>query len=583
MINLLVKTPAINDIVFSETVSISYEVKDTEGVFNSVVFEINGNVIEKSERISIFPVTLPKGSYSLVCYIKNKLNKEILSTRQVIDFSTEPITLELKNKLSSVVSSSIPNFLEQEYEVFAAFIKEYYSWLEQTKNVNYIPHSLELYFDIDTIPPEFLERFKETYLFGMPNKFAKDFESGSDIDLIKIIKRIRDFYNKKGTEDSFRFLFRIMFDTEITLSYPREKLLYASQGRWRENNTIKIKTNTIEDASNLIGKEIYVVNNNQTKTFSAIIDDVYITYVKEKSVVTAIISNIVGELQSAFVNYQEYVQGNIEEKTLELYSMIVDYSLTGCDNSMTVPAILGTGQKFDFQVGQKIQLQLIPEGKEVVCLPTCLADVNEDLVVDGVDLGMLLADWGQQSSNADFNKDGFVDGQDLGILLGDWGGCELCVVNIIDNVNRSREVGYDFFAIVDSVDEKGNITKIKILNSGVNYTGNNISRYSTKITNSEDNTNVSYDCRIKYTLGYIFQESGRYISKKSLLSELGILQDNFYYQQNSYEIGSSANPLLYTEIMKQNVHPAGYKSFHKYDILSTVDNSAKINFDIEQY
>lgn len=52
------------------------------------------------------------------------------------------------------------------------------------------------------------------------------------------------------------------------------------------------------------------------------------------------------------------------------------------------------------------------------CAP---ADLNCDGVVDGADLGMLLASWGPCSDcAADLNGDGLVDGADLGQLLGEW-------------------------------------------------------------------------------------------------------------------------------------------------------------------
>jgi formylglycine-generating enzyme required for sulfatase activity len=52
----------------------------------------------------------------------------------------------------------------------------------------------------------------------------------------------------------------------------------------------------------------------------------------------------------------------------------------------------------------------------------CLGDLNADRVVDGVDLGVLLGQWGGAGS-ADFNAVGFVDGADLGVLLNGWGSC----------------------------------------------------------------------------------------------------------------------------------------------------------------
>ena len=52
----------------------------------------------------------------------------------------------------------------------------------------------------------------------------------------------------------------------------------------------------------------------------------------------------------------------------------------------------------------------------------CTGDLNDDNVVDGADLGILLSQWGTRGS-ADFNGDGVVDGADLGALLAAWGDC----------------------------------------------------------------------------------------------------------------------------------------------------------------
>ena len=61
-------------------------------------------------------------------------------------------------------------------------------------------------------------------------------------------------------------------------------------------------------------------------------------------------------------------------------------------------------------------------------LPTpCPKDLNDDRVIDGIDLGILLGQWGPCPSSGiclpDYNADGSVDGIDLGQLLGAWGPC----------------------------------------------------------------------------------------------------------------------------------------------------------------
>ena len=53
---------------------------------------------------------------------------------------------------------------------------------------------------------------------------------------------------------------------------------------------------------------------------------------------------------------------------------------------------------------------------------TCVADLNHDGIVNGLDLGLLLSDWAG-AGIGDLNDDGLVDGGDLGMLLGAWGPC----------------------------------------------------------------------------------------------------------------------------------------------------------------
>ena len=53
----------------------------------------------------------------------------------------------------------------------------------------------------------------------------------------------------------------------------------------------------------------------------------------------------------------------------------------------------------------------------------CIGDLNDDGVVDGIDLSLILGAW--STSNCDYNlSEGcIIDGQDLAVLLGNWGDC----------------------------------------------------------------------------------------------------------------------------------------------------------------
>jgi formylglycine-generating enzyme required for sulfatase activity len=65
----------------------------------------------------------------------------------------------------------------------------------------------------------------------------------------------------------------------------------------------------------------------------------------------------------------------------------------------------------------------VPDACQAPCLP---ADLNNDGLVDGADLGVLLSNWGPTDGEAprpDINGNGIVDGADLGVLLANWGPC----------------------------------------------------------------------------------------------------------------------------------------------------------------
>lgn len=47
-------------------------------------------------------------------------------------------------------------------------------------------------------------------------------------------------------------------------------------------------------------------------------------------------------------------------------------------------------------------------------------DLNGDQVVNGLDLGLLFADWGFGNSPADLNLDGMVNGADMGLMFSHW-------------------------------------------------------------------------------------------------------------------------------------------------------------------
>ena len=90
---------------------------------------------------------------------------------------------------------------------------------------------------------------------------------------------------------------------------------------------------------------------------------------------------------------------------------------------------------FDQTAGQIVNIANDPDTGDLIAIrwssvpiryssdtPPCPADLNQDGVVSGADIGLLLSAW-STSGSGDLNDDSVVNGADLGLLLSSWGPC----------------------------------------------------------------------------------------------------------------------------------------------------------------
>lgn len=81
--------------------------------------------------------------------------------------------------------------------------------------------------------------------------------------------------------------------------------------------------------------------------------------------------------------------------------------------------VLETAKKFESRESADVAKRPLLTVNYTPGTPPVPGDLNNDGKVDGADLGILLASWGQAGA-ADLNVDGTVNGGDLGLLLGYW-------------------------------------------------------------------------------------------------------------------------------------------------------------------
>jgi hypothetical protein len=144
--------------------------------------------------------------------------------------------MSISNPISFIVKNQLPEFIrgdsEGSYENFVAFVKAYYEWLEQENGVTTESRSLLSYADIDKTTSEFIQYFSKKFLPYFPEDLIND--------KAKLIKTINDFYAKKGSIESLKFLFRILYNEDIEIVLPKENVLRASDGKWRIPRTLRL-------------------------------------------------------------------------------------------------------------------------------------------------------------------------------------------------------------------------------------------------------------------------------------------------------------------------------------------------------
>ena len=139
-----------------------------------------------------------------------------------------------KGKVSSTIESQIPSHIKEDYPLFVQFIKHYYEFLEQPDGALGALGKLIYNKGIDDMPSEFVVKLKQE--LALPLSIAQK-------DSNVFSKNIKDLYLAKGTEESIRILFRLLFNEEVLISYPKEQILRASDGKWSQESFITVERN----------------------------------------------------------------------------------------------------------------------------------------------------------------------------------------------------------------------------------------------------------------------------------------------------------------------------------------------------
>jgi hypothetical protein len=437
---------------------------------------------------------------------------------------------------SSLVPNQVPEFVRADYPTFVAFVEAYYEYLDQ-QGVD-----LKSLRDLDQTIDDFIQYFKKELAVNLPTGLA--------VDEKFLLQHIKDQYLAKGSEGSYKLLFRMLYDKNVELDYPGRQLLRASDGRWQQD--ISIFVNIVIGSPDIIdGKLVDVIKPN--RTFKVLIDRRQYVEVEIDRVVQLSDNTFEFFIDRKFfgniavgdqIRYKDEFVGNIVSTTSGLQILQK-----------------GTG----FKAGQLFEL------KNGLGVRSIVKVTRVD--TDGAILGAEFIKYGigyqtdfALSINA--TNDYYTSTNDLlltgvTILPG--------IVDITDATRGFAEQG--FVNLVDYV-----YTPVATPTPHLDfywdgsYAGSVIREFSAE-ANAGVRVTTEQDAIIKVTLGALAKYPGYYSSNDGFLSDAIVIQDSRYYQIFSYVLRINERLASYKTAVKTMIHPAGTALFGEFEILNKFDIS----------
>jgi hypothetical protein len=440
-----------------------------------------------------------------------------------------PIHPSFDERISVRVEGQLPDFVKQDHATFVAFLEAYYEYLEQTGKPYEIVGNLRNYFNIDKTVDDFLQYFK--------TQFGKDIPEAVFANSNKphVIKRLRDFYRSKGSEKSFQFLFRLLYQEEIEFYYPSVDMLRVSDGRYTKDKILRcIDTSGSSAIFDFTGKTI----TGGTSGTQGIVELVLKEQVGVFEVSTIYLSKVVG----TFIDNETITDGT---NTFTLDRMVTGYTITYPGNGYSVedniPIVGGgagaSGAQFlvsSLTTGSITTYAIPTAGTGYVVGDKLTINNTGKLEIDGRTCSVLVKTINGSGgiTAVEFEHNGFGY-KSIPTVSGGGSGTGASVTLSGSGI--------------------GGIKTLKLINGGFHYQIVPTLDFSS----SGDGTATGVA-----TIGsYENEANTRWVGDDGQLSAANYIQDSRYYQAFSYEIKAGNTIDKWRDYVKRIVHPSGLALF----------------------
>lgn len=449
-------------------------------------------------------------------------------------------TTRITEKLSTLVASQLPEFIQSDFTTFKTFLEAYYEFLEQDQNAQELLQNSRSYSDIDRTIDSFVEYFLKQYSNDIPRDVLYDKKA--------LVKNIQDLYVNKGNEKSYKLLFRILFNKDVEVFYPSTQVLKASDGKWIQRNSFFMRT--------LVGDGTAIVNNNVIVESST---SKYPVLIKSRKLAYSV--------AGASSTIHEYFFDNSKNIPIDIGNIIEYEGFKGVVVGTPVSATItspGTG----FKVGDILPLTS-GQGNSAKLKVTKVNSTGGILNVQFINFGI--------GYTGDFYN--FFSAT-LGVAA----------PTTFSFTSGAASIGDRLSGFV----ERGTITSHTYSSEAYfaeDYQGDLLSEFytSTSSTGSPSGQPIggvsaslgsASDAAVYVSIGSRAKYPGYYESNDGFLSDDIFIQDQDYYQSFSYVLKIDERLDLYKKAVLDILHPAGMKLFGELSLNTSIDISAEITATI---
>ena len=482
-----------------------------------------------------------------------------------------------------ILPKQFPEFVRESHPQFVEFVKAYYEWVE-SQNIG----KIESIVDIDNTIDAYVKYFKtqldvlgEDYKFISPRLF---------------LRNSKNLFTAKGSEQSIKFLFKLLYGESSDVIIPWNYVLIPSWGKWYQDQSIFVTTSK-GSAANLEGTYIDITgtdgkvhrafvisvikfeNEFNDNVYELFLDRFYNSHITFDCKFKSVDNSVQGVLLRTTTRVQVDIPGTGFEVgqlyTIDGYSgkgSIIKIKSVDENGGVKTAEIIAFGTNYTTNFTTQIYSFTSLELDRFTKINLNLDAVNPE--------NDLIAEYPTREKLNNSLESGIITRHNYTGTAGTFAFIPVTDISqglqyVIDTVGNtdftllgaaSNTVGVAFIANSTTPTGSGTVIAADDYFRDNTYVGEVAG--DIKQQQNAEFALVGSGATIRVITGGIANYPGYYLTGESILDDLSYIQDSYKYQKFSYITSVGQTLDSYKQILKRTLHPLGTELFGNYSVVN---------------